>query len=122
VAADRYNLKDLKSITENMLCKHGIGVSTVLPILALAEHHQCLKLKKMCLEFIAAGSNTRAVMATDDVEHLARSCPPVVREVIGEILDARDATPRNALMSFYFYACIFAMLSSLWALILCCCV
>jgi speckle-type POZ protein len=122
VAADRYNLKDLKSITENMLCKHGIGVSTVLPILALAEHHQCLKLKKMCLEFIAAGSNTRAVMATDDVEHLARSCPPVVREVIGEILDARDATPRNALMSFYFYACIFAMLSSLWALILCWCV
>ncbi|XP_034579597.1 BTB/POZ and MATH domain-containing protein 1 [Setaria viridis] len=98
VAADRFNLKDLKSLTENKLCRHSVSVSTVLPMLALAEHHQCLKLKKKCLEFIASGRNTRAVMATDDVEHLARSCPSVVREILGKILDAREATPSNPLM------------------------
>uniref|UniRef100_K4A2U8 BTB domain-containing protein n=1 Tax=Setaria italica TaxID=4555 RepID=K4A2U8_SETIT len=121
VAADRFNLKDLKSLTENKLCRHSVSVSTVLPMLALAEHHQCLNLKKKCLEFIASGRNTRAVMATDDVEHLARSCPSVVREILGKILDAREATPSNPLMvsvdaSFYFYACIFILLFGLWAL------
>ncbi|CAL5078209.1 unnamed protein product [Urochloa decumbens] len=122
VAADKYNLKDLKTLTENKLCRHGIGVSTVLPMLALAEHHQCWKLKKKCLDFIASGRNTRAVMATDDVEHLARSCPSVVREVLAKVLDAREATPCNPLMvsvdaSFYFYALIFILSFGLWALL-----
>ncbi|PUZ68360.1 hypothetical protein GQ55_2G021000 [Panicum hallii var. hallii] len=112
VPADRYNLKDLKSLTENKLCEHNVDASTVLPMLALAEHHQCWKLKEKCLEFIAAGRNTRAVMATDDVEHLARRCPSVVREVLTKILDAREATPSNRVMvsidvSFYIYALIF---------------
>jgi len=70
VAADRYNLKDLKPVTENKLCKHSFSASTVLPMLLVAEHHQCWKLKDKCLVFIAAGRNTRAIMATDDVEHL----------------------------------------------------
>ncbi|CAN6196816.1 unnamed protein product [Urochloa humidicola] len=122
VAADKYNLKDLKSLTENMLCKHSIGVGTVLPMLALAERHQCWKLKKKSLEFIASGRNTRAVMASDDVEHLARSCPSVVREVLAKILDAREATPRNPLLvsvdaSFYFYALIFIVLFGVWAVL-----
>ncbi|XP_039793125.1 BTB/POZ and MATH domain-containing protein 2-like [Panicum virgatum] len=81
VAADRYNLKDLKPVTENKLCKHSFSASTVLPMLVVAEHHQCWKLMDKCLEFIAAGRNTRAIMATDDVEHLARRCPSVVKEV-----------------------------------------
>ncbi|CAO1948830.1 unnamed protein product [Urochloa humidicola] len=122
VAADKYNLKDLKSLIENKLCKNSIGVSTVLPMLALAEHHQCWKLKKKCLEFIASGRNTRTVMASDDVEHLARSCPSVVREVLAKIFDAREATPHNPLMvsvdaSFYFYALIFILLFGVWFLL-----
>lgn len=112
VAADRYNLKDLKPVTENKLCKHSFSASTVLPMLVVAEHHQCWKLKDKCLVFIAAGRNTRAIMATDDVEHLARRCPSVVKEVLTKILDAREATPSNPLMvsvdvSFYIYALIF---------------
>ena len=76
------------------------------------EQHQCWKLKDKCLEFIAAGRNTRAIMATDDVEHLARRCPSAVKEVLTKILDAREATPSNPLMvsvdaSFYIYALIF---------------
>ena len=51
-------------------------------------------------------------MATDDVEHLARRCPAVVKEVLAKILDAREATPSNPLMvsvdaSSYIYALIF---------------
>ena len=112
VAADRYNLKDLKPVTENKLCKHSFSASTVLPMLLVAEHHQCWKLKDKCLVFIAAGRNTRAIMATDDVEHLARRCPSAVKEVLTKILDAREATPSNPLMvsvdaSFYIYALIF---------------
>ena len=37
VAADRYNLKDLKPVTENKLCKHSFSASTVLPMLVVAE-------------------------------------------------------------------------------------
>jgi speckle-type POZ protein len=115
-AADRYGLRGLKSLTESELCRHHVAVDTVLPMLALAEHHQCWKLKHKCLEFIASGTNARAVMAaTDDVEHLARSCPSVVKELV-KILEAKEATPsRRPLMdsadalSFFFLALAFIL-------------
>ncbi|KAL6647090.1 hypothetical protein ACP70R_014527 [Stipagrostis hirtigluma subsp. patula] len=121
VAAGRYGLNDLKSLTENKMCSH-IGVSTVLPMLALAEHHCCRKLRKMCMEFIASRKNTRAIMATGEVEHLVRSCPSVVEELIVEILDAREATPANPLIisidsSIYIYALICIIPVALWALL-----
>lgn len=95
LAADRYKLKDLKPLAETALCDH-VGLSSVLPMLAVAEHHGCQKLKRKCLEFMASGKNTRKiVMEADDVESLARSCPSVVKEVIVKILDAREATPSN---------------------------
>ncbi|OQU88409.1 hypothetical protein SORBI_3002G028201 [Sorghum bicolor] len=102
-AADRYELKDLKLLTEQKMCNH-VGVSTVLPLLALAEHYQCCKLKKMCLGFISSCGNTRlVVMATNDLEILARSSPSVIKDVITEILDAREER-RRRLINF----CIFA--------------
>ncbi|KAG0541570.1 hypothetical protein BDA96_02G027900 [Sorghum bicolor] len=91
-AADRYGLRGLKSLAETQLCRRNnvVGVDTVLPMLALAERHQCWELKNRCLEFIASGENARAVMAaTDDVEHLARSCPSLVKELV-EILEAKE--------------------------------
>jgi speckle-type POZ protein len=94
-AADRYELKDLKLLTEQKMCNH-VGVSTVLPLLALAEHYQCCKLKKMCLGFISSCGNTRlVVMATNDLEILARSSPSVIKDVITEILDAREERKRR---------------------------
>ncbi|KAL6880261.1 hypothetical protein ACP4OV_011826 [Aristida adscensionis] len=121
VAAGRYSLKDLKTVAEKRLCDL-VGVSTALPLLALAEHQQCRRLKRRCLEFVAAGENTRAVMATDGVEHLARNCPGVVNEMLGRIVDAREATPGNPLVisvdpSFYFYALLFVVPFALWALL-----
>ncbi|KAL6643086.1 hypothetical protein ACP70R_021267 [Stipagrostis hirtigluma subsp. patula] len=56
VAADRYDLKRLKLICEDKLCKR-IGVDTVETILALAEQHHCDALKKACLDFRSAPTN-----------------------------------------------------------------
>nr|CAB3451882.1 unnamed protein product [Digitaria exilis]CAB3455642.1 unnamed protein product [Digitaria exilis] len=127
MAADKYKLKDLKSVAENELCTHNVGVNTVLPMLELAEHHGCVKLKKKCLEFIVSARNTtRAVMANDDLEHLARSCPSVVKEVLRKIMDAREATPgKNPLMVsvqhvlFYLFAFVYVVLIVAFGL---CCV
>uniref|UniRef100_A0A0A8XXL2 BTB domain-containing protein n=1 Tax=Arundo donax TaxID=35708 RepID=A0A0A8XXL2_ARUDO len=84
VAADRYNLKRLKLICEDNLCKH-IETGTAATILALAEQHNCLGLKKACSQFLSSPSTLNAVLATDGFEHLARSCPSVVKEIISNI-------------------------------------
>ncbi|GJN24466.1 hypothetical protein PR202_gb12206 [Eleusine coracana subsp. coracana] len=123
VAADRYDLKDLKPVTENVLC-NLVGLRNVLPMLALAEQHQCEKLKKKCLEFMASRKNTRKIVATDDdVENLARSCPGVVKEVIVKILDTREATPDNPLVvsvdgMFYFLCLIITIPLALCGLLI----
>lgn len=56
----------------------------------LEEQHQCHKLKNSCFRFIACPENDRAVMATDDVEHLTKSCPSIVRELVTKIFDSRE--------------------------------
>ncbi|KAG2631548.1 hypothetical protein PVAP13_2NG023695 [Panicum virgatum] len=108
IAAGRYNLKDLKSLTENKLCSH-VGVSTVLLMLAIAEQYQCCKMKKMCLGFIGSRANAWAIIATNDIENLARSSPSAVKDVIVEILDTRMARSKRLIKAFIF-ACCFQML------------
>ncbi|KAK3124398.1 hypothetical protein QOZ80_7BG0586000 [Eleusine coracana subsp. coracana] len=98
LAADRYNLKDLKALIEKMMCEH-VRVSTVLPMLALAEQHKCLKLKEKCLGFMASYWNARETMRTGDVEHLARSCPSVVKEAINKMLDGREEDRKDSFIS-----------------------
>ncbi|CAM0147603.1 unnamed protein product [Urochloa decumbens] len=88
-AADRFGLKGLKSTMENRLCTR-VCVTNALATLVLAEQHQCHELKNSCFRFIACPENDREVMATDDVEHLAKSCPSIVRELITKILDSRE--------------------------------
>ncbi|XP_066395736.1 BTB/POZ and MATH domain-containing protein 2-like [Miscanthus floridulus] len=117
VAADRYGHRGLKSFIESELCRHNVvGVDTVLPMLALAERHQCWKLKNKCLEFTSSsGATARAVMATDDVKHLTRSCPSAVKELV-KILEAKEATPSRRprmdsadALSFFFLALAFIL-------------
>jgi speckle-type POZ protein len=127
-AADRYRIEDLKSATEDALCDHA-GLSNVLPMLATAERHRCQKLKRTCLEFTASRKNTRKIImaaaaADGDVEDLARSCPSVVKEVIVEVLDTREATPSNPLVvsvhnMFYLYVFTFIILLALLGLAVC---
>ena len=115
IAAGRYNLKDLKSLTENKLCSH-VGVSTVLLMLAIAEQYQCCKLKKMCLGFIGSRANAWAIMATNDIENLARSSPSAVKDVIVEILDTRMARSKRLIKVFIFALC-FQMLLLVFAIL-----
>ncbi|RCV38133.1 hypothetical protein SETIT_8G117900v2 [Setaria italica] len=87
VAAQRYDLKDLKSIMENRLCSQ-VDVTTALCSLVLAEQHKCSMLKKKCLDFIASGENARKVMESNGAEDLVKTCPSVVRDLIIKVLNA----------------------------------
>ncbi|KAL6643075.1 hypothetical protein ACP70R_021256 [Stipagrostis hirtigluma subsp. patula] len=81
VAADRYNLERLKLMCEDKLRKH-IDTGSVANILALAEQHNCDGLKKACLQFLSSPSTLNDVVATDGFEHLARSCPSVLKDLL----------------------------------------
>ncbi|CAO2144797.1 unnamed protein product [Urochloa humidicola] len=84
-AADRYGLKRLKLICENKLCNY-IGTTSVGTILALAEQHGSDGLKKACLEFLMSGSNLKAAIATDGFDHLANSCPSVLKVLLTKVI------------------------------------
>ncbi|KAF8722838.1 hypothetical protein HU200_021967 [Digitaria exilis] len=70
--SDRYNLEGLKLICEDKLCGY-IDEGTVGSILELADQHHCHGLKKACLSFL---------MDTEGFNHLSKSCPSVVKELI----------------------------------------
>jgi speckle-type POZ protein len=84
VAADRYNLGRLKLICEDRLCGH-IDTASAATILALAEQHCCHGLKEACFKFLSSPSSLNAVMATDGFDHLIRSCPSVLKELMANI-------------------------------------
>ncbi|KAL6643076.1 hypothetical protein ACP70R_021257 [Stipagrostis hirtigluma subsp. patula] len=90
VAADRYDLKRLKLICEDKLCRL-IDTGSAATILTLAEQNNCRGLKNACLHFLSSPSKLIAVAATDGFEHLARSCPSVMKELI----DRRVARQTN---------------------------
>nr|CDM82639.1 unnamed protein product [Triticum aestivum]CDM86420.1 unnamed protein product [Triticum aestivum] len=81
VAADRYNMERLKSICEEKLCKY-INAGTITTILTLAEQHHCEGLKKACLNFLRSPANLRALLDSDGFDHLSRSCPSVIKNLI----------------------------------------
>nr|CAD1826075.1 unnamed protein product [Ananas comosus var. bracteatus] len=80
-AADRYGLERLRLICEDKLCEQ-VDVSTVATTLALAEQHRCDRLKAACLEFVASPEVLIAVMLTDGFEHLKKSCPLVLNDLV----------------------------------------
>ncbi|KDP40087.1 hypothetical protein JCGZ_02085 [Jatropha curcas] len=80
-ASDRYALDRLRLLCETRLCE-DIAINTVATTLALAEQHQCLQLKAVCLKFIALPENLKAVMQTDGFEYLKESCPSVITELL----------------------------------------
>ncbi|XP_037451038.1 BTB/POZ and MATH domain-containing protein 1-like [Triticum dicoccoides] len=81
VAADRYDMGQLKLICEEKL-RGYIDVGTVATILMLAEQHRCEGLKKACFDFLAAPANLRAAVATDGIQHLSASCPSLMVELM----------------------------------------
>lgn len=57
-AADHYALERLRMLCEAKLCD-GVAINTVATTLALAEQHNCLHLKAVCLKFIALPENLK---------------------------------------------------------------
>jgi speckle-type POZ protein len=81
MAADRYRFSRLRLVCEQKLCAY-IGVATVTTILSLAEQHRCRGLKDSCLEFLSNPANLQQVLADDGLDHLASSCPLVLKDLI----------------------------------------
>ncbi|XP_037467515.1 BTB/POZ and MATH domain-containing protein 2-like [Triticum dicoccoides] len=81
VAADQYDVPRLRLLCEKMLCEN-ICVSTAMTILALAEQHGCNGRKKACYDFLRFRDNLREAVTTDGFDHLCRSCPHVMKDVI----------------------------------------
>ncbi|KAJ3677228.1 hypothetical protein LUZ60_002952 [Juncus effusus] len=79
VAADRYGLERLKLICEEKLRKN-ISVDTVATTLALADQHNCPRLKKTCFKFATILDNYIQMTLTDGYAHLLQSCPSVIKE------------------------------------------
>ncbi|CAL4979517.1 unnamed protein product [Urochloa decumbens] len=73
VAADRYDLKRLKLISENKLCSR-FTKRTAITTLVLAEQHGCRGLKEACFAYLSSLGSLKAVMDTDGYDHLRRSC------------------------------------------------
>ncbi|GMJ01836.1 BTB-POZ AND MATH DOMAIN 2, BTB-POZ and MATH domain 2 [Hibiscus trionum] len=80
-AADRYALERMRLLCEAKLCE-GVAINTVATTLALAEQHNCLHLKSVCLKFVALPENLKAVMQTEGFEYLKESCPGVLTELL----------------------------------------
>lgn len=57
-AADRYALERLRVLCESKLID-DVAINTVATTLALADQHQCVQLKSVCLIFIASPENLK---------------------------------------------------------------
>ncbi|GJN20406.1 hypothetical protein PR202_gb07781 [Eleusine coracana subsp. coracana] len=84
MAVDRYGMERLKLICEDKLCRH-ISLNTVGTTLVLAEQHHCKKLKHACFKFIKTQKKLDVVVATDGFQHLAKSCPFALFELIAKL-------------------------------------
>ncbi|GJN25569.1 hypothetical protein PR202_gb13414 [Eleusine coracana subsp. coracana] len=83
-AADRYGMERLKLVCEDKLCDY-VDASSDGTILALAEQHGCDGLKRACMEFLTTEGNLKAVIKTDGFDHLAKSCPSILIELLAKL-------------------------------------
>ncbi|CAM0910869.1 unnamed protein product [Alopecurus aequalis] len=73
-AADRYGVERLKLICEKLLCQ-SIDVDTVASTLALADQHQCCKLREACIEFMATSKKMDDILESQGYMHIRRFSP-----------------------------------------------
>jgi speckle-type POZ protein len=73
VAADRYSLYRRKQMCEEELCKR-MDAETVTNTLALADKHQCERLKKACVAFMASVKVMTAVVETHGFKKHLKTC------------------------------------------------
>uniref|UniRef100_A0ACD5UC09 Uncharacterized protein n=1 Tax=Avena sativa TaxID=4498 RepID=A0ACD5UC09_AVESA len=87
VAADRYAIERLKMICEGILCK-SLDVQSVATILALADQHQCSRLKDACVEFLSS-NGMDDVVASQGYLDLKRACPAVLVDIFERVTKSR---------------------------------
>jgi speckle-type POZ protein len=87
-AANRYKMERLRLVCEDKLSEF-VNVTTVAVILAFAVEHHCLGLKEVCLKFLEDPANLREVIKTDGLEHLSKSCPSVLKDMITKLAAAQ---------------------------------
>ncbi|CAL5007578.1 unnamed protein product [Urochloa decumbens] len=75
-AAGRYAMDRMKQVCQSAICKN-LDVGTVATTLALADQHNCDRLKAACIEFIASPKNKDAVASTQGYANIKRTCPSV---------------------------------------------
>ena len=61
-----------------------IDVSMVAGILALAEQHDCPRLKEACLEFLKTPANLQKVLLANGLDHIVLSFPTIVKELLSK--------------------------------------
>ncbi|CAL4997517.1 unnamed protein product [Urochloa decumbens] len=90
VAADRYAMERLKLMCQSIICR-SLSVQTVATTFALADQHQCDKLKDACIEFVTSSNAIDDVAATQGYKNLKRTCPFVVIELLEKTSRLRKA-------------------------------
>jgi hypothetical protein len=72
VAADHYEVKRLKLMCEDNLCKSLTSTDSIAAALAFAEEHKLCNLKDACIEFIVFSDMVQDVVASQGFKHLKR--------------------------------------------------
>jgi speckle-type POZ protein len=80
----------LKMLCQSILGKN-LDVNNVATTLALADQHNCDKLKDVCVEFLASSDKMDDVAATQGYESLKRSCPSVLIDALEKRRRTREA-------------------------------
>jgi speckle-type POZ protein len=85
VAADRYQVENLKIICEEALCQH-IDISSVAATLVLAERHHCSVLTAACMQFFSSSlGNLEAFVAADGFKQLKTAgCPSHLFDLVAK--------------------------------------
>lgn len=88
VAADRYAVERLKMICEGILCK-SLDVESVATMLALADQHQCSRLRDACVLFLKSSGRMDDVVASPGYVHLKESSPAVLVDILERLALSR---------------------------------
>ena len=85
MAADRYAMERMKMICEDILCE-TLDVETVATTSALADQHNCSRLKDACAQFIMSSNRLDDVLASQGYVHLKKSSPAVSVNILERVM------------------------------------
>ncbi|XBI93314.1 hypothetical protein VPH35_030183 [Triticum aestivum] len=82
---DEEKKKWMKMICEDILCE-TLDVETVATTSALADQHNCSRLKDACAQFIMSSNRLDDVLASQGYVHLKKSCPAVSVNILERVM------------------------------------